>query len=473
VSRPKLARWALALLLPVARPAAADCTSAPPHVFEPAPGAKPAKFTTGYTNGIDLYRLSSGERRLLVMENYGYAVFSLANPAAPAIVSYHDMSSTVPQQGDGQSIIISLGAAEDGSRALVNWKQSPYGTFLMKANNRSTFDFAGNFPSFRSSAGVVADLFPSRAIAYALNTYALYMADVTNFVSGPDAIKANSIVSDVVPGATVSPSVNHLTRAGHFLVYATTGGVVVVDARTPGPIASLPVGLHVTQVPNATFGLGPADSIVNVSAALHPITGALFVAAEGSSPTKNTSTGIGLVSSPTTSTLSFQKAGPVFQLPSSWGTTFVTSASTMVATATDLLAFHWESTKNGFKLVTLSTTRWGEDLTPDLAIDPAQVPEFAMGQALRGFASGTSVYLYVAAQQGGIAVPLTCAPVYPIGDVDGDGQVAVSDVFALINFLVAGGESPVGPADANRDGAVDVADVFALVNYLFSGTPLP
>ena len=130
MTRIPVARWALILLLstPFSSRLGADCTSGSPSAFEPAPGAKPAHFSPGFTNGLDLYQLPSGDRRLLVMENYGYATFSLGNPSSPSIIGYQDMSLTVPQVGDGQSIIVSLGAAADGSRALVNWKQSPYGT---------------------------------------------------------------------------------------------------------------------------------------------------------------------------------------------------------------------------------------------------------------------------------------------------------------------------------------------------------
>jgi hypothetical protein len=60
-----------------------------------------------------------------------------------------------------------------------------------------------------------------------------------------------------------------------------------------------------------------------------------------------------------------------------------------------------------------------------------------------------------------------------IGDVNGDGALDVQDVFALINYLFAGGAAPVGDGDINADKTIDVSDVFALVNYLFAGGPPP
>ncbi len=61
----------------------------------------------------------------------------------------------------------------------------------------------------------------------------------------------------------------------------------------------------------------------------------------------------------------------------------------------------------------------------------------------------------------------------PHGDANGDGQVTVTDVFYLINYLFAGGPAPIGPADVNGDGQITVADIFYLINYLFSGGPAP
>jgi hypothetical protein len=59
------------------------------------------------------------------------------------------------------------------------------------------------------------------------------------------------------------------------------------------------------------------------------------------------------------------------------------------------------------------------------------------------------------------------------GDADGNGKVDVNDVFYLINYLFAGGPSPMGAANVNGDGKVDVNDVFYLINYLFAGGPAP
>src|SRR5205814_5248262 len=46
------------------------------------------------------------------------------------------------------------------------------------------------------------------------------------------------------------------------------------------------------------------------------------------------------------------------------------------------------------------------------------------------------------------------------GDATGNGVIDVSDVFALINALFAGGPPPVHSSDANGDGATNVQDIF-------------
>lgn len=64
---------------------------------------------------------------------------------------------------------------------------------------------------------------------------------------------------------------------------------------------------------------------------------------------------------------------------------------------------------------------------------------------------------------------------YLYGDTNGDGDVSVSDVVYMINYLFKGGFLPVRDyaADANCDGEINVNDVIYLINYLFKGGPAP
>lgn len=55
------------------------------------------------------------------------------------------------------------------------------------------------------------------------------------------------------------------------------------------------------------------------------------------------------------------------------------------------------------------------------------------------------------------------------GDVDGDEEVSIADVTALIDLLLSGNEAPA-TADCNLDNEISIADVTALIDYLLSGS---
>jgi photosystem II stability/assembly factor-like uncharacterized protein len=61
------------------------------------------------------------------------------------------------------------------------------------------------------------------------------------------------------------------------------------------------------------------------------------------------------------------------------------------------------------------------------------------------------------------------------GDANLDGQVTVSDVVFIVNYLFKGGSAPnpLEAADVNCDGKETVSDVVYLINYLFKGGPHP
>lgn len=75
----------------------------------------------------------------------------------------------------------------------------------------------------------------------------------------------------------------------------------------------------------------------------------------------------------------------------------------------------------------------------------------------------------------GMEIPLgdeTCTVTVPAvgkkGDVNGDGSISISDVTALIDYLLSGnanGISLVG-ADCNTDGSISISDVTALIDRL-------
>lgn len=58
------------------------------------------------------------------------------------------------------------------------------------------------------------------------------------------------------------------------------------------------------------------------------------------------------------------------------------------------------------------------------------------------------------------------------GDVNGDNNVSIADVTALIDYLLSGNADGINlnNADCNQDTNVSIADVTALIDYLLSGT---
>jgi len=83
----------------------------------------------------------------------------------------------------------------------------------------------------------------------------------------------------------------------------------------------------------------------------------------------------------------------------------------------------------------------------------------------------------ISATGGGITheIPLSCV-ILTRGDANGDGEVTISDVVYLVNYLFKSGPAPVPfsrVGDANCDDIVDIVDAVYLVNYLFKNGPPP
>ena len=57
-----------------------------------------------------------------------------------------------------------------------------------------------------------------------------------------------------------------------------------------------------------------------------------------------------------------------------------------------------------------------------------------------------------------------------LGDVDNDGEVAIADVAALIDYLLGNDVDPFNAlnADFDQDGEIAIADVAALIDYLLN-----
>ena len=79
----------------------------------------------------------------------------------------------------------------------------------------------------------------------------------------------------------------------------------------------------------------------------------------------------------------------------------------------------------------------------------------------------------------GVEVPFdneTCTVSLPStairGDVNGDSSVNISDVTALIDYLLTNDASNINlnNADCNQDSSINISDVTALIDYLLSGS---
>ena len=77
---------------------------------------------------------------------------------------------------------------------------------------------------------------------------------------------------------------------------------------------------------------------------------------------------------------------------------------------------------------------------------------------------------FLKAGESNIGVTLSLAPGAPVkpGDVNGDGEVNISDVTALIDLLLSG-ETGTEMADVNNDGEVNISDVTSIIDMLLGG----
>ena len=62
----------------------------------------------------------------------------------------------------------------------------------------------------------------------------------------------------------------------------------------------------------------------------------------------------------------------------------------------------------------------------------------------------------------------TIGPIEDVGDVNGDGNINISDVTTLINYLLGGESDRLVFADVDLDGSVNITDVASLINRLLN-----
>ena len=63
-------------------------------------------------------------------------------------------------------------------------------------------------------------------------------------------------------------------------------------------------------------------------------------------------------------------------------------------------------------------------------------------------------------------------PTFTRGDVNGDGNVNITDAIKLINYLANGNSDGINlnAADCNEDSSINITDAIVLINFLQNGT---
>ncbi len=107
-----------------------------------------------------------------------------------------------------------------------------------------------------------------------------------------------------------------------------------------------------------------------------------------------------------------------------------------------------------------------------------------IGAAASGRAADAQVHLesVIGQAAGGISGAVTSGflatlvtPTYLHGDVDGSGDINVSDVVFLISYIFTGGlpPSPLSRGDVDCSQGVNISDAVFLISYIFSGGSAP
>ena len=60
------------------------------------------------------------------------------------------------------------------------------------------------------------------------------------------------------------------------------------------------------------------------------------------------------------------------------------------------------------------------------------------------------------------------APAYPKGDVNGDFEVNIADINALIDIILGGDDNSEGRSDVNEDGEVNISDINEVIDIILN-----
>ena len=212
-----------------------------PSKFDPQASGLPSYFRFQPRQDALSVGGSPGAQRLSIRYNYGFLVYSIANPGAPARISVEDLMGTdkYPKSGDGQSRTGPIVLSPDGTRALAAWTDATgYGTIVLNANGASYYP-VGDFPPGGDGVRTLAALkIGTRDLGFATTDVGIYASDFTDFQNEVGPTQKNGIPSALIPNAGISsPSgITALEAAGgSYVVSWNDSALAVVNVSNPGP----------------------------------------------------------------------------------------------------------------------------------------------------------------------------------------------------------------------------------------------
>ncbi|MBK6406016.1 MAG: hypothetical protein IPF66_13770 [Holophagales bacterium] len=280
------------MLVPFAGPSSradAQCqVLSAPSQFDPPSSGLPSYFRFQARKDALSLGGSPGAQRLTIRYNYGFLVYSLANPGAPARISIEDLLGTdkYPKSGDGQERIGPVAISPDGTRAYGSWTDvSNHGTIVMNASGSSYYP-VGDFLPAGDGSGPCRPEGRDPAARVRHQQPGIFASDVTEYQTIVGPAQKNGIPSALIANAGISsPSgITALEAAGASHVISwNSDGLAIVDVSNPGlPGAGLTASFSGRGYAMSQLGLSGAGSITAVAAASHPQSGDLYLLAEAS-----------------------------------------------------------------------------------------------------------------------------------------------------------------------------------------------
>ncbi len=382
-----------------------------PSKFDPPESGLPSYFRFQPGKGALSAGGTGANARLAVRYNYGFIVYGLSNPGAPARTSIEDLLADdgYPKNGDGQSRVGPLTLSADGTRALETWTDvAAYGTVALSRSS-SAFIPGGDFIPRGSQVTALATMkIGSRYLGFSFVGAGVYAADITSYTNNVGSGVKNGISSELIANSALDTAVGlaGVESSGRSYVVAwSTTKVAVIDVTNPGsPGAGLTANFTTSIFTASQLGISAPNSISAVAAASHPTDGSLHILVEGGkySGPDFVSAGVTLNKVPASGGL--ERIGGPYQPPV--GARYAQSQILLLPFETELVAFFLERTDSGpLKLHAHSSGDFATNLADSLSDFTQPLAVLSMA-GLR--ASGGNVFLYMMAASGTYVASLNC-----------------------------------------------------------------